>query len=242
MNYYICCPTKTGFYSAVFAAYRDKDAFITSADVQPAFGDTVTRVADDEAHAERVRRGLFKYGGTNALSGVAYVLRSGTADKENIAYGYVKLTFEQERDVSRYYSHPAVAKFNETLNRVTHERHRFTGFLRFTETASGVMYAYYAPDNDVTDLLAPFFKARMGNTPFIIHDVKRNKFALWSGNEMKYIETETPLNIVLSDREETLQALWKQYFKSVTIKERPHKKQQDGYLPRRYRKYMTEFD
>lgn len=46
---------------------------------------------------------------------------------------------------------------------------------------------------------------------------------------------------MLSDKENQMQALWHKYIDSVNIPERPHKKLQDGFLPRRYRKHMSEF-
>ena len=41
--------------------------------------------------------------------------------------------------------------------------------------------------------------------------------------------------------EKELIGLWKRYFAAADVKSRPHPKQQDGYLPRRYRKNMSEF-
>ena len=131
--------------------------------------------------------------------------------------------------------------FNTLVDKVWLERHRFTGFLRFEETKNGLLYAEYAPDNDITDLLAPHFIKRI-NLPFVICDVKRSRFAAWNGKELALFNADIPTNVLRSQFEKNVNDLWRGYFKATNVKERPHPKQQDGYLPRRYRKFMSEFD
>jgi probable DNA metabolism protein len=44
----------------------------------------------------------------------------------------------------------------------------------------------------------------------------------------------------LSDEELFFQQLWKEYFRSITIKERINLKLQRQHMPKRYWKYLTE--
>lgn len=231
------------FYTAIFTAYEQKNlgAKITAVSFQPTFGEISLPILPSIEKSTRVQNSLLKIAGRTVLDDIKISLLSCDEQKHNKAFEYVKLILTEQKDVSTYFSHPAVMQFTELKNKVWLERHRFTGFLRFHETISGVLYAVYEPDNDVTEILAPFFKARLNKNPFIIHDIRRNKFALWSGIEMRYITTNEVPSIILSDKEVAVRELWKKYFAHVNIDERPHKKQQDSYLPRRYRKYMNEF-
>lgn len=46
--------------------------------------------------------------------------------------------------------------------------------------------------------------------------------------------------VYLSEYERSFEALWKKYYTSVNVKERPHEKQMKGYMPVRYWKFLPE--
>ncbi|MCD8372793.1 MAG: DUF4130 domain-containing protein, partial [Clostridia bacterium] len=73
----------------------------------------------------------------------------------------------------------------------------------------------------------------------VIHDLKRKKAALSDGREW-FITGVGEAEIYLSEYEKTFEGLWKKYYASVNIKERPHERQMKGYMPVRYWKYMPE--
>ena len=141
--------------------------------------------------------------------------------------------------IKKRLSLPEVIEFNDLVYKVTGEIHRLKGFLRFMESKSGALYAPYSPDNDITELLMPHFAERLKAEKFVIHDVKRKIAGMYDGREwiMGYAgEAE----IYLSEYERAFENLWKKYYKSVNIEERPHIKQMKGYMPVRYWKYMPE--
>ena len=115
------------------------------------------------------------------------------------------------------------------------------GFVRFRESASGALYAPLSPDNDIVDLLARHFAKRLPESPFVLHDVKRKKAAVWDGEHL-FLAPLQQAEVMLSADEEGWQKLWKTYFSAVNIPSRERIKQQNGYLPKRYRKFMTEFE
>ena len=64
MKIFMTDGTATGFYTAVFDAYRYKDSMITSRDMQLGLDSEVTDVTADDAKAARVRKridGIDKY-------------------------------------------------------------------------------------------------------------------------------------------------------------------------------------
>ena len=147
-------------------------------------------------------------------------------------------TLREKRYISRDFAYLEVMPFITLVERVRTERHRFTGFLRFSDRG-GVLYARFEPDNDIADLLLPHFARRLGNLPFLIHDARRGRFAAWDGRRAAVFTSEK--GISEKDCGDGVAALWKSYFAAADVKERPHPRQQDGYLPRRYRKNMCEF-
>ncbi len=239
MKIFITDGSCDGFFTAVFDAYRLPDAAITSDNrIQLSFDCEVERVNADGAKSERVKRGLSKYD-RSAVADILLVLRSGNGDKEQIAFEYVKTIFDKKTCVKKAFNIPSVEIFRETRDKVTLEAHRMKGFLRFTECADGMLYAPYSPDNDITDMLMPHFAARLKNQIFVIHDVKRKTAGIY--NRQRWIIGRVgEAKIYISEQEKTFSELWKKYYDSVNIGERPHEKQMRGYMPARYWKFLPE--
>lgn len=236
MKVFITDGTAEGFYTAVFAAYREESAVITSSNNrQLSFDTEIISVETDMAKAARVRAKLDRF----AAGDIDLALRSNDSLKEQSAFEYIKLLVTKGRPVRKMLAEPAVIKITEIIERVTGELHRMKGFLRFMETANGVLYAPYSPDNDITDLIAPHFKARLGAHSFVIHDVKR-KIAALSDGKVWFMAEVGDAEIYLSEYEKVFENLWKKYYASVNIKERPHEKQMKGYMPVRYWKFLPE--
>ncbi len=239
MKIFITDGSADGFYTAVFDAFAEEGAIITSQENrQLSFDTEVISVKTDGEKSGRVKRklaGLDSY----AMGDVDLALRSGDSLREQTAFEYIKLIVDKGRAVRKMLSLPAVIEMNELTGKVTGELHNMKGFLRFMETAGGVLYAPCSPDNDITDLLAPHFKARFGKNKFVIHDVKRKKAALCDGNEWFMAEVGEA-EVYLTEYERAFENLWKKYYRSINIEERPHEKQMKGYMPVRYWKFLPE--
>ncbi len=204
------------------------------------FVDTYVKISVDQTKYMRVKRALIKYGGGETFTDIEVCLRSCDEKAYKVAFDYCKLILEKRRAVFTDLNDKRVSDFTYVVNKVYYERHKFTGFIRFKETASGILYAAYSPDNDITELLCPHFVKRLSLIPFIIHDVKRGTVGVSDGKTFNIVHTKRTAELVLSEDEKSWEELWKRYYKSVNIKERKNKKQQDNYLPVRYRKFMSE--
>ena len=239
MKIYVTDGSATGFYTAVFDAYTQKDCTITSQkDVQLSFDSELVYVKNDEEKCERVRSGIYAID-SEADGDIMLVLRSCDPLKEQTALEYIRLVFAHKRSVKKMMQLPVVIEFNEIIGKVTGEVHKLKGFLRFMESADGALYAPYSPDNDITDLLMPHFAARLSSERFVIHDLKRKVAGMYNGHEWIMCEAGEA-EIYLSEYERTFENLWKKYYKSVNIESRPHEKQMKGYMPVRYWKYLPE--
>lgn len=235
---YLIDGTSDGFYTAVFDAYTDKTAWLTSERCrQGLLGEKTVRV---QPNAEKTGRVLSKIKSidANAAYDIELVLRSRASDREQTAYLYVRELVQTGKSVRGKLSVEAVRRMMDLRGQVAYETHRLKGFLRFTETADRVLYAPCSPDNDVIDLLAPHFIARLG-TAFVIHDVWRGKAVLYDGRECIVTPVDSA-EITESEREHIFSELWKKYYKTVTIPSRKNVRQQKGYMPVRYWGFLTE--
>ena len=197
-------------------------------------------IPTNRQHSNRVKKALYKYGGDDIIAHLKVCLASCLPTALTTAFEYARLTLSYRTDISERFEEKCVTDFSFILQKVLHERHITTGFLRFKESANGVMYARYSPDNDVTYLVAPHFLKRLGNTPFIIHDISRNVIAISNGQNISITQTNLPANFMPSDNEENFNLLWRKYFSAINIKERINPSQQANFFPHRYRKFCFE--
>ena len=238
MIYYFCDGTPESFFTAVFDAYN-KECFITSdSEIQLSLGCETVRVLADAEKCRRVLQGLKQYD-RNAEEDILTALRNCSAQKEQVCFLYINCIFERKASIKNAYSLPAVVDFNDLLYKITGETHRLKGLLRFKETANGTFYAPYSPDNNITDLLMPHFAARFKAEKFVIHDIERGIAGLYNG-EYWITAHIGKAEICLSENESAFESLWKEYYKSVNVKERPHEKQMKRSMPVRYWKFLPE--
>lgn len=239
MKFFLVDASESCFYTAVFDAYRERECIITSErNLQLGFDNQVVEVVADQNKATRVKNRLDEYDPL-ATDEISLILRSCESIKEQTAFEYIKMIVQQRQPVRTMSHVPAVLEALDIKSRVTGELHKMKGFLRFMENDRGILYAPYSPDNDITDLIAPHFAERFKNQQFVIHDVKRKIAAMYDGVNLVMFNADGA-DVYLSEYEKTFENLWKLYYKSVNIAERPHEKQMKGYMPVRYWKFLPE--
>ncbi|MBQ8426750.1 MAG: TIGR03915 family putative DNA repair protein [Clostridia bacterium] len=243
MIIFVCDYNVDGLLSALFISFTEKTKpteVVDRTKYQPRFDAYIREIKTDKLQASRVKKALFSYGGNDIVAHLKLCLSSCNERAFTVAFNYAYYTLLSKTDVSEHLSEKCVYEFSYIVQKVLHERHVMSGFLRFFESANGVLYAKYSPDNDITSILAPHFFRRLGRIPFIIHDAKRNTIAISDGNTIKMDHTDLPANFKPSESEKLMNDLWKRYFKSINIAQRKNTRQQDGYFPRRYRHYAFE--
>ncbi len=230
--------SKDAFLTAFLLAYNDGDATLTSGSAQLSIGSQTVFVQADFSRARRAEKRLLAID-KGSMRDLSVLLRSGDGDRDMVALDYFKFLAKTGRPVREMLAEDCVLAAAECMRRVGNEVHRFHGFVRFMETGCGALYAPISPDNDICDLLVPHFRARLPGFPFVIHDVKRKKAAVYDG-EHTFLAPLDRAEIVLSAGEEKWQALWRDYYDGVNIPSRKRLKQMRGYMPVRYWKFMPE--
>ena len=243
MKIFVIEPDINGILSAIYLCFTENafpDAVESKNAYLPRLGAEITDIKTDVKNAEKVKTALFTYGGDDIIALMKICLRSCAKNRLFVAFRFAVLTLKERRNVSDDMKEKIVSDFSFTVQKVLHEKHIVSGFLRFKESARGVLYAEYAPDNDITELLAPHFLRRLDNRPFVINDLKRGVICISDGKRLKTFYCVLPSDFAPSEKEKAINDLWKRYYKEINIKERKNAKQQDGFMPRRYRKYAFE--
>ena len=230
--------TKEGFLTAFTKGFLDEDAVLSSKTTQLCIGQGQVCVETDFLLAQKAENRLLSYD-RHSMEDLTLLLRSGMDDNEQVAFCYLRLLAKHKAPVGKRLAEIEVFRAVEYMKKIRFEIHRFHGFIRFMETASGALYAPFSPDNDICDLLAPYFKGRFPHFPFVIHDVKRGKATVYDGKNI-FLAPLDEAEIIVSADEAEWQALWKKYYAAVNIPSRERIQQMKGYMPTRYWKFLPE--
>lgn len=243
MTTYFFDGTKNGLLTCIFESFYDRRIpdDVTTECVQYGLLDEIVTIKTDNEKAERVYKCLKNCKTKYLVSDFNLTFRSGEKSRFKVLFDYLNVAISNKNiDVSKAFALPEIQAFTDLKNRIYTETHRFKGFLRFMETEKGFYYACYEPDNDITELLVPHFTARL-QSPFIIHDIKRNILALCDGKRYKILDGgNNGVTVFMSESEEIFLDLWQQYYKSINIEERKNLRQMRNYMPERYWKNLSE--
>ena len=243
MTTYFFDGTKNGLLTCIFESFYEKRIpdDVTTECVQCGLLDEIVTIKTDNEKAERVYKCLKNCKTKYLVSDFNLTFRSGEKKRFKVLFDYLNVAISNKNiDVSKAFALPEIQAFTDLKNRIYTETHRFKGFLRFMETEKGFYYACYEPDNNITELLVPHFTARL-QSPFIIHDIKRNILALCDGKRYKILDGgDNGVTVFMSESEENFLDLWQQYYKSINIEERKNLRQMRNYMPERYWKNLSE--
>lgn len=245
--------TFEGLLCCIFFAFEVKespDILLHTGDVKPLFLDKAFHVNTEEAKAKRVWQGLEKKISKSACEMILTVWLSEIQSVDLLLFRYIYKAFQTEKSIELNFGDKDVLKCSEIYKKVHQASLRVIQFVRFQKTSDGIFFAPISPDYNVITLVANHFKARYADQQWIIYDTKR-KFGLHyhlnKVTEVTFPDDLSPVNETgklnpeqLDDQEKLYQQMWKDYFKTMAIKERINTKLQIQHMPKRYWKYLTE--
>ena len=230
-----------GILTAVFEAFRNKEEpeeITLGGDFQLPLGTDVREIPVDAEKSDRVWRGVQSKISQQSLEDLYKAYLSEHPRVGLYIYRYIRLGLNLGRKVEEYLQHPDVQAIHDLSRRVGKEVHLFLGILRFKKLKNGVFYACYEPDNNITQLITEHFASRLSDQAWIIHDRKRNIFALYNGEEVIFTSELPDLDHLAC--EEEYEELWKRYFATIAIEIRKNPKLQRSFMPYRYWKHLVE--
>jgi len=196
--------------------------------------------ATDEALAGRLSRAIDQHLSPETMDNLRNAFLSEQTGREMVLYHYLKLGWRVRRDLDRRLTDDAVARVHQWARSTTHEAHRLKGLLRFRETVDGLMYAPVRSDADVLVSLARHFALRLKDCSWLIHDVSRDKGALFNGRRWVIGTLSMESEPFHSTEEEQWQALWRTFYDHIAIPERTNPLLQRSFMPMKYWEFLVE--
>ena len=184
---------------------------------------------------------VIKYLGTYVFKIIYYVYLSSEENKELIIY-YFCLNAKKYKDIIYRRNLKCVSETLRISEYVSHETHKYKGFVRFKELENKVLYAEIEPVNNILCLISNHFSKRLKNEYWIIKDVKRNILSIY--DKKKFVIVYDDEFVIstnkISEEESSVALLWKVFYKTIGIKERKNDRCRMNFMPKRYWKYITE--
>ena len=216
-------------------------------DVQPEFlpdggAEEQGLFAGEIVDVATVRGRFVKTVSRDAFATASYAYHSRKAGIEELVFRYLLLGLDQGRLLEGMLTVEPVWSVGRIARKVSHEAHKFKGFVRFREVTEGFLYAVIEPEADVLPLIAPHFTERVGDRPWMIHDLRRRQAAVYDLRNWRLVDgVEQTGEPGMTPAEQEYAALWQRYFQRHAIPERHNPGLQQKHVPLRYRKHLTEF-
>ncbi|MFN2363878.1 MAG: TIGR03915 family putative DNA repair protein [Halarsenatibacteraceae bacterium] len=235
----------TGFMTLIYWTFKDKikPAKIFKKDDYPGdlFSETVEIKTDGEL-ADKVIKSAKDKLSARVFRQAYYAFLSEFAGIELAIFDYLYLGFAERVNLKKNWTEKSVLEVKKVARKVSRERHRFKGLLRFRELADGILYGPFKPDYNISGLLAPHFAARLTGEQWIIHDLGRKLATIYNGRSWIEISDDLLPELELSQEETGYQEIWQEFFRSIAIDERYNPELQANFIPYKYRDYLLEFE
>lgn len=245
--------TFDGLLCCLFFAFETKetpDILLGSDEVKPLFLDKSFHVITETDKSSRVWKGLEKKISASARQMILKVWMSEMLEVDLLLFRYITKAFNSTASIEVNFGDEDVLKCSEIYKKVSSSAHRVIQFVRFQKTKDGIYFAPIAPLYNTITMVAEHFRNRYADQRWIIYDTKR-KFGLYydlhTVTEITFTDPTSPVNNSgkpdadkQDDQEELFQKMWKEYFKTIAIKERINLRLQRQHMPVSYWKYLTE--
>jgi probable DNA metabolism protein len=252
MNIFVYDASFEGFLTAVFESYRLKivpDKIMEQPEMLPLFSENTLYINSDEQKAKRVWNGLKKKLSWSACSMISVVFLADDPTIPMLLFRYIRKAFDAPKSIETNFGDKDVLDTSKWYRKVARETERVKQFIRFQKTEDNIFFAPFAPLHNVLPLAIEHFIDRFSDQKWIVYDTKR-KYGYFYDLKTTVEVTFDHLNIdplvgkidsdMMAQDEILFQQMWKEYFKSMTIKERINPKLHRQNMPRRFWRYLTE--
>lgn len=233
-----------GLLTAIYESYYRKEKpgeIQPEENLQPNMLFRYVHIETDFEKSQRVYNSIREKISEEALDNVYHVFLADREYKRStIIYNYLKLGWKTGKSIDLHLADDRVLKVLKIKQRVELEVHRMMGFVRFSLMAGNIYYAVIEPDNNILPLIAPHFAERLRDQNWIIHDKARGLAALYNTRNWLIVDASPSKIPDIDTGEKLYRDLWKEFYNSVTIKERYNLSLHKRLLPVRYWPNLTE--
>lgn len=207
------------------------------------FESMIIEVGTERQTAMQFRERFVEAAGREAFATSRYAFHSQQKDVELILWRYFKLGFKAGKRMKNMLADRDVNSIDRLARAVSHEAHKYKGFVRFREVRQGFFYARIEPQADILVFLAQHFAERVADRPWMIHDPGRSQAVIYDLKQWKLLQgVESTGEPEYTESEENCSNLWRHYFNRLAIPHRYNPKLQQQHVPLRARKYLVEFE
>ena len=245
MKSYLYDGSFSGLMTLIYRTIKDKirpDKIFRKADFQGDLFSEAIEIETDGELAEKVIKSAKEKLSARVFRKAYYAFLSEFPGIELAIFDYLYLGFAEKANLHKNWTNSSVINVKKVARKVSRERHRFKGLLRFRELNDGILYGPYKPDYNISSLLAPHFAARLASEQWIIHDLGRNMAIIYNGKNWLEISDDLLPQLELSEEEVDYQEIWQEFFRSIAIDERYNPELQANFIPYKYREFLLEFE
>ncbi len=244
--------TFAGLLSIVFEAYSSKvfpEILLKTGKVAPLTTTGKRDVPTDLEKAGRVWRALQKKLSRRAFTDLHYASMADNSKSATLLFRHIRkiIDAKRTREVENHLTDPETLAVFDLARKVSYEKHKLLGFVRFQKTTQGIYFAAIEPEYDLLPLLSGHFRGRFGPEQWILYDARRRYGIYHDGTELREMYMDPALLHhgslapgLLADEEKIFRQLWKSYFSAASIAERENPDLQVRCMPRRFWKYLPE--
>ncbi len=207
------------------------------------FQDQAVEVATERGIAVAFRERFVVRTSTEAFTRLRLAFHSQQPGVEQLLWEYLRLGVREGSRLTCLLADRRVNGVERLAHKVSREVHRYLGFVRFRELEQGFLYAAIEPEADILRFLAPHFVQRVSDRPWMIHDLRRSRAALYDLAGWRLVGgIELARTPDYSPAEGEFSRLWQRYFHRLSIEERRNPELQRRLVPLRCRTHLVEFE
>ena len=233
--------SRDGFLCCVHTSVYQRELPTNIASIAP---EQLSLLADkwidtNPEQAQAVLTSIEKNIGKPMVSLLSHIMLCHHPDKEIKLLKLILAAFRHGGSLLGQLGNPVVADVLAMEKHLLGERHLLTGFARFKDYGD-ILGAVISPKNFVLPLLGGHFRSRFPNENWMIYDDVHRAVLIYQDKQLQLTMVE---ELHFDDETETelhYQALWKQFYHTIGIKERLNPRCRMSMMPKRYWVNMTE--
>ena len=231
-----------GLLCCVYESYAQKE--IPAAIYPPNETQTllfgVKEIRTDLDRAKRVFVSIPQKIGQPALEFIERAFLTCLPQKELYILLFLRLGYHYGPHVMALLTNDVVNTLQKAVKYLNKEAELLLGFLRFS-VFDQVLIAEIEPKNYVLPLLTRHFCARYREERFLIYDKTHGMGLIYQPYQAEVVPLDALELPDIDEREEKFRQLWKLFYQTIEVPGRHNPTCRMSHMPKRYWKYMTEF-
>ena len=199
----------------------------------------ICTIVTDPAKAERVRASIPAKISDRALELVSTVFCSCLENKELRILEFLLQGYREGGGLCSKLGDAVTAPLLHAERHLLGEAYLLRGFVRFADVG-GALVAVITPKNYVLPFFSQHFVQRYREEQFMIFDKTHRAALVYQNGRAEILQVDHMAFPEISEGEARYQALWKQFYHTISIESRKNPRCRMSHMPKRYWENMLE--